>query len=523
MRRSLQAWNMRLGRIPLIPLVILLLINGSVLLGWALHSDRLLMPIASLPPPNPLSAVLFLLLTLVVCIPQGRLELPITVKRIVLALCTLLGLLEYLELMINVDFPFDNFIFRSSISDYQSQTHNSAMMSPNAAFNFFLFGMGLLLLLSGRKRAYNLSGYLFLAVVYLSMVSLISYLFGSAKLAGVDGYKAISLQSACSFMFLGSYALQSQPNWGFIKVLNSEVAIESSVVININLSILMLVAGGYLCLYFFNHGHYEIEVLLAILVATQILCVIYMQLSSVSVLYNYDQLRKEKEREIAQLNSALEQKVNERTQELSTKTAYLTAAEEIGNVGSWGYDFGTEKVFWSEETYRILGADTALEPDLEWYLSMVHPDDQQQVKTITEQGSASFRPYSYRTRIVRPDGSLRHIYVRCRYSFDEQGKVQMLLGVIHDVSGNTMLQQEKELALAKLLERNKKLEAFAHTVSHELRAPAANILGLIRLLQEEDGQEQEEIRKAIQESGMQLDTIIRRLRDILDEHSSVKN
>src|SRR5207248_6327798 len=59
----------------------------------------------------------------------------------------------------------------------------------------------------------------------------------------------------------------------------------------------------------------------------------------------------------------------------------LAEAQRIAHIGSWEWEAASEVLSWSEEMYRIFGADPAeIEPTYAEYLSRVHEDDRDVVK-----------------------------------------------------------------------------------------------------------------------------------------------
>lgn len=64
--------------------------------------------------------------------------------------------------------------------------------------------------------------------------------------------------------------------------------------------------------------------------------------------------------------------------------------------------------------------------------------------------------------------------------YDETGRFKWMEGIIEDVT-------ERYLALDRLEQANRDLEAFAHTVSHDLRTPLTAIIGFTDLLQQAEG------------------------------------
>ena len=72
--------------------------------------------------------------------------------------------------------------------------------------------------------------------------------------------------------------------------------------------------------------------------------------------------RKKAEKALKQAHDTLEEKVKERTAEL--EKAYnslkeseerLAEAQKMAHIGNWEWDIATDKVYWSDEMYRIFG------------------------------------------------------------------------------------------------------------------------------------------------------------------------
>ena len=98
----------------------------------------------------------------------------------------------------------------------------------------------------------------------------------------------------------------------------------------------------------------------------------------------------------------------------------LTAA--AAQLGTYSFDLDTRSHTWSPELKAIFGlAPDAPEPaDL---LQTIHPDDRQRVAVMRR---ASFDPlgsgfFEDEHRIIRPDGSVRWVFVKGRVSFTEEG------------------------------------------------------------------------------------------------------
>jgi signal transduction histidine kinase len=93
---------------------------------------------------------------------------------------------------------------------------------------------------------------------------------------------------------------------------------------------------------------------------------------------------------------------------------------------------------------------------------------------------------------------------------------------VYDVTQRKNMELEQQKITSDLLQRNRDLEQFAFIVSHNLRAPVANILGLNMLLQEnlpED--EKQNILEKISLSTQRLDGVVQDLNTILQVRREV--
>lgn len=99
----------------------------------------------------------------------------------------------------------------------------------------------------------------------------------------------------------------------------------------------------------------------------------------------------------------------------------------------------------------------------------------------------------------------------------ETGKVIGLSCFSRDITKQMVNEREREKITADLLQRNKALEQFTYIISHNLRAPVANIIGLSSLLAVTGSEDEDtlQITDSISHSASKLDDIISDLNQVL--------
>lgn len=129
----------------------------------------------------------------------------------------------------------------------------------------------------------------------------------------------------------------------------------------------------------------------------------------------------------------------------------LAAAQELAHVGAWSLLPGSGEVWWSDETYRILGHSPGeFGPSLQRYLEAVHPDDRDEIEASVVAALAGADTWDARHRVVWPDGSLRYVRARGYATRTDEGTPERLTGAVIDITADTLLEQERDTAVRAL-------------------------------------------------------------------------
>jgi PAS domain S-box-containing protein len=114
----------------------------------------------------------------------------------------------------------------------------------------------------------------------------------------------------------------------------------------------------------------------------------------------------------------------------------LKRAQRLGQMGSNLSDVRTGAVEWSDETYRIYGVSRdTFAPSGPSILDMIHPDDRARVAASMAERRQGIAPAPIEYRLIRPDGTVRHIFGESELIRGEDGNPRYIAGIIHDITG----------------------------------------------------------------------------------------
>ena len=182
---------------------------------------------------------------------------------------------------------------------------------------------------------------------------------------------------------------------------------------------------------------------------------------------------------------------------LARSEAGLKEAQQLAGLGSWEHDLASGGLLWSDEVYRIFEVDPGLlQPSFERFLDLVHPDDRTMVQQAFDASVKDRRTYNVVHRVLLPGGRVKYVRERGATEYDGDRPVRSM-GTVLDITevrtAQLALQQLNDELESRVTERtrelaqaNRELEAFAYSVSHDLRTPLRSIHGFACVLEEEE-------------------------------------
>ena len=163
---------------------------------------------------------------------------------------------------------------------------------------------------------------------------------------------------------------------------------------------------------------------------------------------------------------------------LRRSQAYLVESQRLSQTGTIVLN-ATRPVYLSEESYRIWGLDPQQGlPARETLMQRIHPDDRDRVDAGIQAALSEKRGYAVECRIVRPDGTVRHLEATGHPLLSADGNVVEMLATHIDVTERKRAQEEHE-RLRELetdlahMNRVSIMGELAASLAHEILHPIA--------------------------------------------------
>ncbi len=159
-------------------------------------------------------------------------------------------------------------------------------------------------------------------------------------------------------------------------------------------------------------------------------------------------------------------------------------------------------------------------PSLEAYYAFIHPDDRDVVKQNKKLSTESDTSLSAEFRIITKGGEVK--YIKEQSSSRHSDTEKYVFGVIQDITEIKQHIDEKERLIKEINHKYNDLMQFNYIISHNLRSPVANILGMSSLFEMDlSDEERSQIYEYILESAKSIDSVIKDLNHILSFKSDL--
>ncbi len=183
------------------------------------------------------------------------------------------------------------------------------------------------------------------------------------------------------------------------------------------------------------------------------------KIEEVNVLYLDETIPIPSRREFSKLSSTFDKilvTLRKQIDNLRKRELQLTESQVVANLGSWDLNLVSQKLEWSNQTYRLFDKDTEeFIPSFDEYSRLVHPDDLETMQASFNNALVSDDiPYHVESRIINASGRKWFMEAFGKVRRDTNGNPISIFGTAQDVT-------ERKLAEASLKESEEKFRSIA--------------------------------------------------------------
>ena len=161
-----------------------------------------------------------------------------------------------------------------------------------------------------------------------------------------------------------------------------------------------------------------------------------------------EQRVRDRTRQLTELNDELEKEVIERKRAESAllrSEAYLAEAQRMSHTGSFGWEVSTGRIYWSAETYRILECEpTNTVPSIGLVLERIHPEDKGFVEQALDHALSERKDFDFEHRLLTPGGEVKFVRVVGHPSINHQSGNFEFVGAVMDITQRYEAEAERE-------------------------------------------------------------------------------
>jgi PAS domain S-box-containing protein len=153
------------------------------------------------------------------------------------------------------------------------------------------------------------------------------------------------------------------------------------------------------------------------------------------------------------------------SRDLQESNAKLEEAQRIAHVGYWERDLVTDRITWSEETYRIFGIQQECPMDLAALRQKIHPEDREHMSRALDGALGGGTRYDIEYRLLRPTGEVRIVHSNGDVKRDASGRPYKMFGTVQDITDRKRAEEAVELMSREVQESKTRLEE-AQQIAH---------------------------------------------------------
>ena len=157
---------------------------------------------------------------------------------------------------------------------------------------------------------------------------------------------------------------------------------------------------------------------------------------------------------------------------------WLSQAQQIAHIGHWIADFSQNKLFGSDETYRILGT---VRDDVKGlyksYLRFIHPKDLKFVQQTIRSALKGKNSFTFDHRIIKVGGVSRMVQIQAKILKNDSGQLIRMMGTIQDITAKQRAEEN-----AQRVQKLESIGVLAGGIAHDFNNLLTAVCGNISLV-----------------------------------------
>ena len=275
----------------------------------------------------------------------------------------------------------------------------------------------------------------------VAWVGLLGYLFGAVHLYSIGVFSTMAVHTAVAVLLLSVGVQATIPGSLLVWAARSRDAGGFALRQFLPVAAFVLPATAYVRLAGQRLGWYDTEFGLALMVTASSIVVCFVAARASGRLTRMDTERARVLAELETLNTDLEGRVDERTNDLAASEAWARSLAASAPIGIFHTDTAGACTYTNDRWQEICGVRAVDALGAGWKAG-IHPNDRSESKAAWDAAASSSTIFDANYRVRRPTGDVRWVHARATGVVDLAGNVTGFVGTLEDTTERRVAEEQ---------------------------------------------------------------------------------